>query len=50
MVGFLAVQSKARILFINLPYFPKGEGGGGLKEGLVLLLLIRYGDENVAKP
>ena len=49
MVGFLAVQSKARILFINLPYFPKGEGGG-LKEGLVLLLLIRYGDENVAKP
>ena len=29
MVGFLAVQSKGRILFINLPYFPKGEEGGG---------------------
>lgn len=29
MVGFLAVQSKAHILIIYLPYFPKGGGGGG---------------------
>ena len=34
MVGFFAVQSKAHILVIYLPYFLKGEEGGWKKAWL----------------